>query len=70
MEISEFTSLSPEERLKLAPTIAQYNRNSTEEFTAVIRQINIAGLGSLSPHNMIVFTLCLDNVPKEVTENK
>ena len=70
MEISEFMDLSTAERMSLAPTIAKYNRNSTAEFEAVISRINHAGLGSLSPHNMVAFTLCLDSVPKEETGNK
>lgn len=69
MTLEEFRSLSPEERIALAPTIAKYNRDSTETFAGVIRQINHAGIGSLSPHNMVVFTLCLDNVPPEETKD-
>lgn len=57
--------LSPADRLSLAPTIAKYNRNTTVEFEAVIQRINHAGLGSLSLHDMVAFTLCLCIVPKE-----
>lgn len=63
MEISEYYTLTPEQREKTIRYMAQHSINSYEALKKVAKVIDIAGIRAVSPHNRIVFVQLLRDVP-------